>query len=309
MRYYSCRYTDADDLLAVIRRQALIAGWAVEFFGLMKSGDPRLGLQMHLSKDGLHFGLRSFSELDPLKEVFVSNANGRSGVAVHAKTGFDPALAYAAQPGFQGASKCYVETGEGGTCYIFSSDSQFFVSTQHQNGRFSTLFFGQIPTIVSNSGGQCVSSTLVYNTGYGYPLFYNHSDSFIVSINHGQFSGFDGGSRTVSSMSYPVSDGYPTMLPKSMTYGEIGSLTRSKLLNCDFPALIPVEFLTLYAGNYSPFGGLPDVFVVSLDYVNPGKVLKIGAHKFVAIPYAKKGAWVDGTISLFNAGLAVRIDE
>lgn len=309
MRYYSCRYSDADDLLGVIRRQALKAGWNVEFFGLMKSGDPRLGLQMHLSKGGLHFGLRSFSELNPLSESFASNTNGRRGVAVHAKTGFDPALAYAAQPGFQGGSKCYVEAGEGGTCYVFSSDNQFLVSTQHSNGRFSTLFFGQIPTIVANSGGQCVSSTLVYNTGYAYPLFYNFGDCFAVRLNHSQFSGFDNGTRTVSSISYPVYDGYPTMFPGGASYGQVGSLTRSKLLNCGFPALIPVDFLTLYAGNYSPFGGFADFFIVSLDYVTPGKVLGIGAHKFVVIPYSKKGAWVDGTISLFNAGIAVRINE
>lgn len=310
MKVVSYRYSSAEDLLDIVHRQMLKAGWTVNYFGLMKSGDHRLGRQLLVAKNGCFFGLRAFGLFNPYSENYsYFTTFEQQGIAVNVCEGFNPDAAYAAQPGFRQAPRCYVETSFEGRCWITYSGDFFMISTEYDQNRFSHVLLGKLPTFVANSGGNFVSSTHVYNLNLLYPLFYNNANCFLVRINHNQWSGWDSGARTLSSLSYPVISGVPTYHPLNMTYGNLGTATRGKLLNCDIPGLIPVNFLTLYAGNYSPFAEIPGLFVVPLDYVDSSKELVIGQKRLMVLPFSRKGSWVEGSQGILNWGVAVLIDE
>lgn len=310
MNVVSYKYTSAEDLLSIVHRHLLLAGWTVNHFGPMLSGDPRLGRFLAVEKAGCFFTLRPFDLFNPHSEsYFYTTAFEQRGVAVNACEGFSEGVGLLAQPGFRQAPRCYVETSFEGTCYLSYSGNIFIISTQYDDNRFSHVIFGKLSVFVPGTGGNIISSTHVYNSNSIYPLLYNNALSITLKLNHAQFSGWDTGSRTLSSISYPTVSGVPTYLSTFSQYGKLGTHTRGKRLNCGFPGLIPTDFYTLFSSNYSPFAQIPDLFFVAMDYVSAPGELAIGRNRFFVLPMYRKGAWIEGTQGIQNLGLAVLKDE
>lgn len=128
MKHYSSRYTSADDLVAVIKQRLEFEGWAVNRYGGFE--DPRIGIQLMISRGDTYFCLRSFGESSPYVDYYAVSSIGQHGVIVSAASGYSDSAGFVNQPGFQSSPKCYVESGDGaGTCH-FSYRMTLWYSSQ-----------------------------------------------------------------------------------------------------------------------------------------------------------------------------------
>lgn len=307
MKMYACRYIDELDLLGIIRTRVAEAGWTVDYFGRNRFGDVRLGHELHVSRGSLFYAFQSFDGFYPGRDSLTYSSSLGSGVAAHVKTGYAD-VKYTQQPGVYINTGAYVETGAGGgECWIFTGDGFFLISTQYAPGAFSTLFFGQMPLVVPGFGGAAVASTSSYQSPEPAELFKNDPKHFICGVSYAGESGFFTG---LSSTIDRNPAGFPGFGAAGANYGEIGTVQRSKRLGVGLPGLVPVGlFLPNQQGLLSPLAVFPDLFYVSLEYLEPGKVIDMYGRRFVVIPHFDRGGWVDGGVKLVNTGLAVLLDE
>ena len=310
MKYYTSVYSSAEDLIAIINQRLKVEGWTELKYSDMP--DPRIGKQLHISKDGLHFGLRSLGAYDPYVDYYVSRTHGQKGVMLNLKTGFDGNVAYASQPGFQYSPKCYLESGDKGVCHIFTSVDYVFVATNFSSDQYSSLSFGKLPVFVSDTGGQFVASTNGYEAINKESIFANASNFFGVYLKNSEFTGFDRGERTCGSMSTTSRGaiaGFPNVHPGNTSYGSVGTAVRSPGLAGGFSGLIPIDYFTSFASLYSPYSQFPDIFYVSLDVLDPGETYEVGTSKFMVLPQFKKEFPLNRNAPHFNLGLAVLLDK
>lgn len=137
MRYYTSVYSSAEDLVAIINQRLKAEGWTEHKYADMP--DPRTGKQLHISKGGLHFGLRSLGAYDPYVDYYAERGHGQRGVIINLKTGFDGGVGYSSQPGFQFSPKCYLESGDKGVCHIFTAVDYVLVVTNFSSDQYSCL--------------------------------------------------------------------------------------------------------------------------------------------------------------------------
>ncbi len=310
MRYYTSAYSSAEDLVAIINQRLKVEGWTEHKYADMP--DPRIGKQLHISKGGLHFALRSLGAYDPYVDYYAERGHGQRGVIINLKTGFDGSVGYSSQPGFQFSPKCYLESGEKGVCHIFTSSNYVLVVTNYSSDQYSCLAFGKLPVFVGDTGGQFVASTNAYEASGRESIFSNASNFFGVYIKNSEFAGFDRGERTVGTLSTTSRGavyGLPHMHAGNSSLGSVGTVVRSPDLAGGYSGLIPVDFFTSHAGMYSPYSQFADVFYVSLDVLEPGQMYEIGSSKFMVFPQFKKEYPLNRNAPHFNLGLAILLDE
>ncbi|UUC20556.1 hypothetical protein NOV18_08765 [Pseudomonas asiatica] len=310
MRYYTSIYSSAEDLLAIVNQRLKVEGWAEHKYADMP--DPRTGKQLHISRDGLHFGLRSLGAYDPYVDYYAARNHGRQGVIINLKTGFDGGVSYSSQPGFQFSPKCYLESGDKGICHIFTAASYALVVTNYSSDQYSCLVFGKLPVFVDGTGGQFVASTNAYEAANRESIFSNASNFFGVYLKNAEFTGFDRGERTVGTLSTTSRGavyGLPHMHPGNSSFGSVGSVVRSPVLASGYSGLIPVELFVSYGGLYSPYSQFSDLFYVSLDALEPGQTYEVGDSKFMVFPQFKKEYPLNRSAPHYNLGLAVFLDK
>lgn len=310
MRYYTSVYSSAEDLVAIINQRLKAEGWVEHKYADMP--DPRIGKQLHISKGGLHFGLRSLGAYDPYVDYYAERGHGQRGVIINLKTGFDGGVGYSSQPGFQFSPKCYLESGDKGVCHIFTAVDYVLVVTNFSSDQYSCLAFGKLPVLVGDTGGQFVASTNAYEASGRESIFSNASNFFGVYIKNSEFTGFDRGERavgTLSTTSRGAVYGLPHMHAGNSSFGSVGSVVRSSSLSGGYSGLIPVGLFTSHAGMYSPYSQFADLFYVSLDVLEPGQTYEIGSSKFMVFPQFKKEYPLNRNAPHFNLGLAILLDE
>ena len=310
MRYYTSVYSSAEDLIAIINQRLKAEGWAELKYADMP--DPRIGKQLHISKGGLHFGLRSLGAYDPYVDYYAQRGHGQKGVILNLKTGFDGNVAYASQPGFQYSPKCYLESGDKGVCHIFTTADYVLLTTNYSSDQYSSLAFGKLPVLVGDTGGQFVASTNAYEATNRETIFANASNFFGVYLKNSEFTGFDRGDRTcgtLSTTSRGSISGFPHAHPGNSSFGSVGTVVRSSGLTGGYSGLIPIDYFTFFAGIYSPYSQFPDIFYVSLDVLEPGEVYEIGASRFMVFPQFKKEYPLNRNAPHYNLGLAVPLDK
>lgn len=310
MRYYTSVYSSAEDLVSIINQRLKVEGWTEMKYADMP--DPRIGKQLHISKNGLHFGLRSLGAYDPYVDYYAARSHGQKGVILNLKTGFDGNVAYASQPGFQYSPKCYLESGDKGVCHIFTTADYVLVTTNYSSDQYSSLAFGKLPVLVGDTGGQFVASTNAYEATNKESIFANASNFFGVYLKNSEFTGFDRGERTcgtLSTTSRGSISGFPHAHPGNTSFGSVGTVVRSSGLTGGYSGVIPIDYFTSFDGVYSPYSQFPDIFYVSLDVLEPGEVYEIGASRFMVFPQYKKEHPLNRNAPHYNLGLAVLLDK
>lgn len=310
MKHYSSRYTSADDLVAVIKQRLELEGWTVNRYGGFS--DPRIGIQLMISRGGAFFCLRSFGESSPYVDYYSASSIGQHGVIVSAASGYNDTAGFVSQPGFQSSPKCYVESGEGaGTCHFFVSDDLVVFITERAGGLYSCLSFGALPVLSPDTGGQFVTSTESYLSGQKQPLFANAYATFGVRLAHAEWTGWDVGGRTWGPLrpsSQGTLIGVPHFHQNGAEYGNIGAVARAKGLAGGMDGLIPITLYTELSGGFAPYAELPEIFLVPMDTFEPGATYELGAHRFLVFPQYTKAFPVDRNYPHFNLGIAVLLD-
>ncbi|MDD2005099.1 hypothetical protein [Pseudomonas putida] len=309
MRYYTSVYSSAEDLVAIINQRLKAEGWTELKYADMP--DPRIGKQLHISKNGLHFGLRNLGAYDPYVDYYAARSHGQQGVIINLKTGFDGNVSYSSQPGFQYSPKCYLESGDKGVCHIFTASDYVLVATNYSSDQYSSLAFGQLPVFVNDTGGQFVVSTNAYEATNRESIFANASNFFGVYLKNSEFTGFDRGARTygtLSTTSRGSISGFPHAHAGNTSFGSVGTIVRSSGLAGGYGGLIPIDYFASFAGMYSPYSQFPDIFYVSLDVLEPGGIYEIGAARFMVFPQFKKEYPLNRNAPHYNLGLAVLLD-
>lgn len=310
MKHYSSRYTSADDLVAVIRQRMEIEGWTVNRYGGFD--DPRIGIQLMISRGNAFFCLCSFGESSPYVDYYSASSIGQRGVIVSAASGYSDTAGFVNQPGFQSSPKCYVESGEaGGVCHFFIAGDLVMFATERAGGLYSCLSFGVLPVLSASSGGQFVTSTESYLSGQKQPLFANSYATFGVRLAHTEWSGWDVGGRTWGPLR-PISQGtligVPHFHQNGTEYGNVGTVSRAKGLVGGLDGLIPITLFTEYGGGFAPYAELPEIFLVPLDSFEPGSMYELGSHRFLIFPQYVKAFPADRDYPHFNLGIAVLLD-
>lgn len=307
MKHYSSRYTSADDLVAVIKQRLEIEGWTVNRYGGF--ADPRIGIQLMISRENAFFCLRSFSESSPYVDYYAASSIGQHGVIVSAASGYSESAGFVNQPGFQSSPKCCVESGEAaGVCHFFISDDLVMFVTERAGGLYSCLSFGMLPVLSLGSGGQFVTSTESYLSSQKQPIFANAYATFGVRLTHSEWAGWDVGGRTWGPLR-PISQGaligVPHFHQNGTEYGNVGAVARAKGLAGGLDGLVPITLFTEFGGGFAPYAELPEIFLVPLDSFEPGAVYELGPHKFMVFPQYIKSFPVDRDYPHFNLGIAV----
>ena len=310
MKHYSSRYTSADDLVAVIKQRLEIEGWTVNRYGGFD--DPRIGIQLMISRGTAFFCLRSFGESSPYVDYYSASSIGQRGVIVSAASGYSDTAGFVNQTGFQSSPKCYVESGEGaGVCHFFVSDDLVMFVTERAGGLYSCLSFGVLPVLSPGSGGQFVTSTESYLSTQKQPLFANSAATFGVRLSHSEWSGWDVGVRSWGPLR-PSSQGtllgVPHFHQNGTSYGNVGTVSRAKGLAGGMDGLIPITLFTEYGGGFAPYAELPEIFLVPLDSFEPGALFELGTHRFLILPQYTKAFPADRNYPHFNLGIAVLLD-
>lgn len=311
MRHYSSRYTSADDLVAVIRQRMEIEGWKVNRYGGF--ADPRIGIQLMISRGDAFFCLRSFGESSPYVDYYAASSIGQHGVIVSAANGYSDSAGFVNQPGFQSSPKCCVESGESaGVCHFLISDDLVMFVTERAGGLYSCLSFGILPVLSAGTGGQFVTSTESYLSTQKQPLFANSAATFGVRLTHSEWAGWDVGGRTWGPLrpsSQGTLIGVPHFHQNGTSYGNVGTVSRAKGLVGGLDGLIPITMFTEFSGGFSPFAELPEVFFVPMDSFEPGAVYELGPHRFLIFPQHMKAFPADRDYPYFNLGIAVLLDS
>lgn len=311
MKHYSSRYTSADDLVAVIKQRLELEGWTVNRYGGFS--DPRIGIQLMISRGDAFFCLRSFGESSPYVDYYAASSIGQHGVIVSAASGYSDGAGFVSQAGFQSSPKCYVESGEaGGVCHFFISGDLVMFVTERTGGLYSCLSFGVLPVLSPGTGGQFVTSTESYLSSQKQPLFANAYATFGVRLAHTEWSGWDVGGRTWGPLrpsSQGVLIGVPHFHQNGTEYGNVGTVSRAKSLVGGMDGLIPITLFTEYGGGFAPYAELPEVFLVPMDSFDPGAVYELGAHRFLIFPQYAKAFPADRNYPHFNLGIAVLLDS
>ncbi|WP_339101308.1 hypothetical protein WKQ99_10265 [Pseudomonas atacamensis] len=311
MKHYSSRYTSSDDLVAVIKQRLEIEGWMVNRYGGFD--DPRIGIQLMISKGGSYFCLRSFGESSPYVDYYAASSIGQHGVIVSAASGYSDSAGFINQPGFQSSPKCSIESGEcAGTCHFFVSDDLVMFVTERAGGLYSCLSFGMLPVLSAGSGGQFVTSTESYLSGQKQPLFANAYATFGVRLAHSEWTGWDVGARTWGPLrpsSQGALIGVPHFHQNGTEYGNVGTVSRAKGLVGGLDGLIPITLFTEFSGGFAPFAELPEVFLVPMDSFEPGAAYVLGTHKFLVFPQYIKAFPADLNYPHFNLGIAVLLES
>ena len=310
MKHYSSRYTSADDLVAVIKQRLELEGWTINRYGGF--ADPRIGIQLMISKGGAFFCLRSFGESSPYVDYYAASSIGQHGVIVSASSGYSDSAGFVNQPGFQSSPKCYVESGAGaGTCHFFVSDDLMMIVTERAGGLYSCLSFGVLPVLSAATGGQFVASTESYLSTQKQPLFANSSATFGVRLAHPEWTGWDVGGRTWGPLrpsSQGTLVGVPHFHQNGNAYGNVGAVSRAKGLAGGMDGLIPIAMFTEFEGGFAPYAELPEAFFVPMDSFEPGATYELGAHRFLVFPQYTKAFPADRDYPHFNLGIAVLLD-
>lgn len=310
MKHYSSRYTSADDLVAVIKQRLELEGWTVNRYGGF--ADPRIGIQLMISKGDAFFCLRSFGESSPYVDYYAASSIGQRGVIVSAASGYSASAGFVNQPGFQSSPKCYVESGaDAGVCHFFVSGDLVMFVTERAGGKYSCLSFGVLPVLSAGSGGQFVTSTESYLSTQKQPLFANAYATFGVRLAHAEWSGWDVGGRTWGPLrpnGQGTLIGVPHFHQSGTAYGNVGTVSRAKGLVGGLDGLIPITLFTEFGGGFAPYAELPEVFLVPMDAFEPGAVYELGSHKFMVFPQYIKKFPVDRDYPHFNLGIAVLLE-
>lgn len=311
MKHYSSRYTSADDLVAVIKQRLEIEGWTVNRYGGFD--DPRIGIQLMISRGDSYFCLRSFGESSPYVDYYSASSIGQHGVIVSAASGYSDCAGFVSQPGFQSSPKCCVESGEGaGVCHFFLSDDLVMFVTERAGGLYSCLSFGVLPVLSPGTGGQFVTSTESYLSTQKQPLFANAYATFGVRLAHAEWSGWDVGGRTWGPLR-PISQGaligVPHFHQNGTSYGNVGTVSRAKGLVGGLDGLVPITLFTEFGGGFAPYAELPEIFLVPMDSFDPGAVYELGPHRFLIFPQHTKAFPADRDYPHFNLGIAVLLDS
>ncbi|MCK2124079.1 hypothetical protein RDI61_27560 [Pseudomonas plecoglossicida] len=297
--------------MAVIKQRLELEGWTVNRYGGFS--DPRIGIQLMISRGDAFFCLRSFGESSPYVDYYAASSIGQHGVIVSAAGGYSNTAGFVTQPGFQSSPKCYVESGDGaGVCHFFVSDDLAMLVTERAGGLYSCLSFGVLPVLSPGSGGQFVTSTESYLSTQKQPLFANAYATFGVRLSHVEWSGWDVGSRTWGALrpsSQGTLVGVPHFHQNGTAYGNVGAVSRAKSLVGGMDGLIPITLFTEYGGGFAPYAELPDVFLVPMDSFDPGAVYELGAHRFLVFPQYAKAFPADRNYPHFNLGIAVLLDS
>ena len=311
MKHYSSRYTSADDLVAVIKQRLEIEGWTVNRYGGFD--DPRIGIQLMISRGDAFFCLRSFGESSPYVDYYSASSIGQHGVIVSAASGYSDSAGFVTQPGFQSSPKCFVESGEGaGVCHFFISDDLVMFVTERAGGLYSSLSFGVLPVLSPCSGGQFVTSTESFLSNQKQPLFANSYATFGVRLAHAEWSGWDVGGRTWGPLR-PISQGtligVPHFHQNGASYGNVGTVLRARGLAGGLDGLIPITLFTEFSGGFAPYAELSELFLVPMDSFEPGSVYELGSHRFMIFPQYVKAFPADRNYPHFNLGIAVLLES
>lgn len=310
MKHYSSRYTSADDLVAVIKQRLEVEGWKVNRYG--RFADPRIGIQLMISRGDAFFCLRSFGESSPYVDYYAASSIGQHGVIVSAASGYSDTAGFVTQPGFQSSPKCFVESGDGaGVCHFFISGDLVMFVTERAGGLYSCLSFGVLPVLSPGSGGQFVTSTESYLSNQKQPLFANSAATFGVRLSHADWTGWDVGGRTWGPLrpsSHGTLIGVPHFHQNGTSYGNVGTVSRAKGLIGGLDGLIPITLFTEVNGGFAPYAELPDIFLAPMDAFEPGAVYELGAHRFLVFPQYAKAFPADRGYPHFNLGIAVLMD-
>lgn len=311
MKHYSSRYASADDLVAVIKQRLEIEGWIVNRHGGF--ADPRIGVQLLISKGTAFFCLRSFGESSPYVDYYAASSIGQHGVIVSAASGYSDSAGFITQPGFQSSPKCCVESGESaGVCHFFIADDLVMFVTERAGGLYSCISFGVLPVLFPGSGGQFVTSTESYLSSQKQSLFANAYATFGVRLSHNEWSGWDVGGRTWGPLR-PISQGaligVPHFHQNGTSYGNVGTVSRAKGLVGGLDGLVPITLFTEFGGGFAPYTELPEIFLVPMDSFDPGAVYELGPHRFLIFPQHTKAFPADRDYPHFNLGIAVLLDS
>jgi len=311
MKHYSSRYASADDLVAVIKQRLELEDWTVNRYGGFS--DPRIGIQLMISRGDAFFCLRSFGESSPYVDFYAANSIGQHGVIVSAASGYSDSAGFVNQPGFQSSPKCYVESGEaGGVCHFFISGDLVMFVTERTGGLYSCLSFGVLPVLSAGTGGQFVTSTESYLSTQKQPLFSDSYATFGVRLAHVEWSGWDVGSRTCGPLrpsSQGTLIGVPHFHQNGPAYGNVGAASRAKGLVGGMDGLIPIVFFTEFGGGFAPYAELPEVFLVPMDAFEPGATYELGANRFLVFPQYTKAFPADRDYPHFHLGIAVLLES
>lgn len=310
MKHYSSRYTSPDDLVAVIKQRMEIEGWTVNKYGGF--ADPRIGVQLLISKGSSYFCLRSFTVSSPYVDYYAEQGFGQRGVIVCAASGYSSSAGFRSQPGFQSSPKCYVESGDAaGVCHFFISGDVVVFVTERPGGKYSCLAFGVLPVLSVGSGGQFVTSTESHLGSSREPLFSNSSATFGVRLVHSEYTGWDAGERTwgpLRSISGGSITGFPHFHQGNTSYGSVGTLARAKGLIGGLDGLIPITLFTSFGTGFAPFAELSEIFLVPLDSFEPGAVYELGRSRFMVFPQYMKAFPADRGYPHFHLGIAMLLD-
>lgn len=310
MRHYSSRYTSADDLVAVIKQRLEIEGWTVNRYGGFE--DPRIGIQLMISKGGAFFCLRSFGESSPYVDYYAVSSIGQHGVIVSAASGYSGNTGFINQPGFQSSPKCYVESGDSaGTCHFFVSDDLVMFAKERVGGKYSCLSFGVLPVLTDGTGGQFVTSSESYLSNQKNSIFSNAAATFGVQLAHSEWNGWDVGGRTWGPLrpnGQGTLVGVPHFHQNGTSYGNVGAVSRAKGLIGGLDGLIPITMFTEFGGGFAPYAELPEMFFVPMDAFEPGAVYVLGSQRFMIFPQYIKKFPVDRNYPHFNLGIAVLLE-
>jgi len=313
MKYQTGSFAGPENLLQIIREKLFAEGWIVDLHAYVDSADTRFSKRLHMHKGVTYIALRSFDDFDPTSSRW-SSGYGKSGVDMRISTGFDGGLSWFQQPGYSNNGR-YVRAGAVGTYHLFTAGERVLLISEFENGRYSHVFFGDIPVIVAGSGGSTLTG-MEYAGGNDKSVPFDHSGSATsLWVSKADYNGWlysyqDSGTRGFASgLSAGNGVRVPNFSPSSPgQVGTIGSSARSSNRLNGLSALMPVYTYVLNDVSWSPFAEFDDLYFVNCDLMTASQDYVVGDQNFKIFPFFGKEIPAVRIQPYFGLGFAVKID-
>lgn len=307
--------TDAVDLLNQFHSFLNSNGCTVHYYEPMDFADYTAGKNLHFSKNGKYYNLRSFIDKKPVHKNL--DGTGFEGIVFSGSTGFTSGTItnWNRQPGYPvGDKMSYLMTVSDIVSYdihIYTNPFSFTGTIEFKPGEFSHFYMGEtngdtdvfITSATMTQHGPSSANSAYYgyalSGSYTKPMFCTDdgNENNLLYCGSGDWTGWKekaGNPQTTDCVASSIyldntSNG---QIPNFSNYYSLGThkgpLHRAQNSAFSLPALMPIYQYVSHDKQWSYVGQIENVFYVNMNNLAPGQVLTYGSDQYVVYPTWKK---------------------
>jgi len=320
---------DSNDLIGKMKTFLETNGFIIEDF--FQEGN---GQRLHVSKNGLYYNFKSFTNESPFSQSSTSNTNSwqstdaepyNSGICGNVSKSYDNTLDYDRQLGsltddYSGnedlsqpqANPILTTDGPIIEYDFFYNEKVFYIVCQFNSGYYSHMAFGELDKMGDYEGGSFISATF-------YHRFSNFSTTYLPTpsmyAKNYQDRSYYANQVLINKSVRKMSGLIPTNENNQTPIYNFEFIRKSKnpFLNGK-GTLIPESFYTIEKidNTYKnmPIGTVNGVYMVYFENYTPKEIITIGSRIYVVFPFWKKESpWDDTDKKSSGLGLAIQVDN